>query len=605
MKKLLIIFILCTMLFFPSGSAYAQESCPISILTPTNETKNGFPVFLSDVDSQEFWNIYNNSFIKKSVELYQEAQKYSDFKDERVYLTFKENSGRYARSGFYLKEDGFYYDKTKSPYIELSTSDLSGYYSKLNSTTQIFPHEMGHVIHNITAVRDNEIHQNSTNMHYSNIITEYSTAFSEGFAEHFEVISRIFEENEELKQEIYQDLEKKKNNIPKLLQKGRRDFVLPLRLDYYRMSVLFWLQTHEDLKRHELGSNGDGKYKNSLIEFNNTQKTILYRNMGLGQNLQQKRNIQQSLSTEIVVSNFFINLVTTGDGDLIEIYSKIFNVFSKYLNKDNTPELIEFVKGYMIEYPDEKDRILDIYKESTGYAFSKEFAPEIWVVSEGKYISIIMDQFGGLNFPFYVFNINTCEKEDLITLKGISKKEAEEIISYRESIGWFNDIAEIEDIPEISKATIEILQYNNSQERIQTMENQLEEKIESGKLVISFSNIIFAYIQHLFFRLMVWFILFFMVYYYIIIKEKRPLLLTVIKKHIKFLFLVALGLISVILSSSLYIGDTTVNPISLLLIGVLIMQIIVSFIIRKDKIKTKDSFISTLIMTAIILYSLY
>lgn len=41
-------------------------------------------------------------------------------------------------------------------------------------------------------------------MHYSNISTEYSTAFSE----HFEVISRMYEENDEIKNGNYHDIER-------------------------------------------------------------------------------------------------------------------------------------------------------------------------------------------------------------------------------------------------------------------------------------------------------------------------------------------------------------------------------------------------------------
>lgn len=67
------------------------------------------------------------------------------------------------------------------------------------------------------------------------------------------------------------------------------------------------------------------------------EKSILYRNMGLSQDKSKLKSLEQSISTEIVVSNFFIKLITTDTGELNERYNKVFKVFNKYLNKDDRP----------------------------------------------------------------------------------------------------------------------------------------------------------------------------------------------------------------------------------------------------------------------------
>ncbi|WML34486.1 helix-hairpin-helix domain-containing protein [Clostridium sp. OS1-26] len=609
MKKFIFVFITCIMLFFTMENVFAKDAANIVVLKATDELKDGFPVYEEGGDEKSFMDIYNKSFIKNSIELYAQAQQYSKLKNEDIYIAFKNNSGCYGRIGFYLKKDGKLYDKKKSPYIELSTNQLKGNYDALESITQIFPHEMGHILYQITAAYDKDMNQHGVDMHYSNIITEYSTAFNEGFAEHFEVISRIYEENEQIKNGIYNDIERTKSNIASVLNRGTRDFILPLRLDYYRETSPLWQQKYENLKRHELGLSGDGKYKNLCYDFRDAEKTILYRNMGLFQNKSQKISLEQSLSTEIVVSHFFIKLITTDKGNLDERYSKIFNVFNKYVNKDNNPQLIQFVKGYIKEYPQDRERILNIFKESTGHDFTEECAPEIWVVSEDKHINIIMDQFGGLEFPFYIFNINTCEKEDLLKLKNISKSDAEKIIAYRDKNKYFKDVKEFEKIEGISKRSAETLKSSSSEERIKEVSKELEKKFGEGKFEKSFSNIFSANLKHLISRSIIWFIVFFIIYYVLVMrnryKDKKNLFKTAAKKFFKFILYVLLGIIATVVNGNIFIGNKTLNPIIVFTALIFICEGITLLALRKDSIKVRDSFTSTLMMMVIIMYSLY
>lgn len=605
MKKYIFVFFTCILLIFTTRSTFAIEPTNLTVLKATNEIKDGLPVYEEVKESKLFMDIYNKSFIKKSVELYGEAQKYSDLKNKDIYIAFRENSGCYGDIGFYLKKDGKLYDKTKSPYIELSSGQLDGRYDTLQSITQIFPHEMGHILYKITVSNNQLLNQNAVDMHYSNIITDYDTAFNEGFGEHFEETSRIYEENQQIKSGIYEDIKRRESNIESILDRGSRDFLLPLRLDYYREISILWQQNYEGLKRHELGLSGDGKYKNSSHYFIDTNKIILYRNMGLSQNKLQMRSLEQSLSTEIVISHFFVELINTDKGNIAEKYSKIYNVFHKYLNKDNTSQLLQFVKGYVKEYPRDKERVLNIFKESTGYEFKEECAPEIWIASEGKYINFIMDQFGGLDFPFYLFNINTCEKEDLLRLKNINKIEAEKIISYRDKNRGFKDIKEFEKIEGISRKAVETLKSNSNKEKIEKLSKQMDE----GKFENSFYKILSANLKHLIIRTMIWFFVFFISYYLLMMRVeiicKKNLVKTAISKFFKFIFYVLGGLIAVIVSGNIYIGNETLNPIIVFIVLIFICESIVLLILRKDKIKVRNSLISTLIMMLIIIYSLY
>ncbi|OOM68194.1 helix-hairpin-helix domain-containing protein [Clostridium sp. BL-8] len=610
MKKyvFILIFALCIMSFAITENACAKEMTTetqnIIVLKGTDETKDGFPVYELMDDDKLFMDIYNKSFIKKSVELYGKALQYSNLDSKDIYFAFRENSGCYGNIGFYLKKDGQLYDKTKSPYIELSTGQLKNY-NALESITQILPHEMGHVIQKITTSNNGEINQNVVDMHYSNIQTEYSTAFCEGFGEHFEVISRMYEENNEIKNGIYKEIEGIKNSTKSIVNSASRDFTLPLRLDYYREVSQFWQQKYENLKRHELGLNGDCKYKNLSYDFMDPEKSILYRNMGLYQDKTKMKSLEQSLSTEIVVSNFFIKLITTDTGELNERYSKVFNVFNKYLNKDSKPQLIEFVNGYIREYPQEKERILQIFKDSTGHDFTEECAPEIWCISEGEHSNIIFDQFRGLKFPYYIFNINTCEKEDLLRLKGISKSDTEGIIAYRDKNNGFKSTEEFSHIEGVSGKAIEILTNNTNKEQIEKITSTMNE----SKFEKSFSTIFIANFKHLISRTIMWFVIFFITYYLFAMKasfkSKKSIVIAAIKKFFKLALYVLIGFMAVAVSSIIVIGNKTLNPIIIFIAVIFIYEGITLLVIRKDKLKVRDSIISTLMIIPIIIYSQY
>jgi hypothetical protein len=599
-----------------SAKEITTEAPNVIVLKGSGETNEGFPVYELMDDDKSFMDSYKKCFIKKSIELYGEAQQYANIKSKDMYFAFRENSGCYGSIGFYLKKDGELYDKTKSPYIELSDQLLKGHYDTLESITQILPHEMGHVLYGITTYHNSYksswdanyaemISAYNEGLHYSNIITDYNIAFNEGFGEHFEVISRIYEENKQIKNGIYFNIERIENNTKPLVDRANRDFYLLLRLDYYREISPFWQQNYENLKRHELSLNGDGKYENLSYDFMDPEKSILFRNMGLSQDKSKMKSLEQSISTEIVVSNFFIKLITTDNGELNEKYSKIFNIFNKYLNKDNRPQLIQFVKGYIEEYPQDKKIVLKAFKDSTGYEFTEECAPEIWCISEEEHSSAIFDQFGGSKNPFYIFNINTCEKEDLLKLKGISKNDAEKIISYRDKNKGFKDTQELTKIESISSKAVEILTNNTSQEKIRKLINNADDST-LGK---SFPNIFLANFGHLISRTIVWFVIFFIIYYLFVMKatakNKLSLFKVGIKKFFKLMFYVLVGFISVAVSSNSIKGFKISNPIIIFIVVISICEGITLLIIRKDKLKVKDSFISTLMMIPIIIYSQY
>ena len=606
MKKTILIFIVFVVVFTTSIPVFAFESNipDVVILSTTDEEKDGYPVLEESTQDEYVKSLINNSFMKKSLELYSMAQKYSKKNNEPFYLTFKPNSGEYGRIGFYLKKDGMLIDKTSSPYIELNSSELTSKPARLQSLTQIFPHEMGHILLSLTVPSMNTDKIGSLEMHYSDVVTDYSIAFNEGFAEHFEILSRQNEENQELKNGIYKDIERTTKVVNPLLQKAERDFSLPLRFDFYRETAFSWVGRAEGLKRDRIPVNGDCLYKNSTKNFNDAEKSILYRKMGFEQELSQKRNLQQCLSTESVISRFFYLLYNENSLSLEEHYSKILEVFNKYLGKDDKPPLIQFVKGYYSEYPQEKEKVLKVYREALGYDFTDEAIPELWLISKGKHVQLTLDQFSAMSSPLYTFNINTCETEDLMKLNGISGSEAEKILQYRNKIGYFKTVEDFTKIEGVDNKTLSILSKNSlgvgwTQEEVDKIIND-----NSGPN-LSISTIISSYVKHLLFRTIILFLIFYIFYFFMVLRGNRAYIKKTAIQFLKFSMYALLGLLSSFFSVAVIIGNSSIHPIAIFAIIVSIIEIIkLPFFIR-GRINFRDSLLSTVVMAGMVVYSLF
>ena len=82
MKKyiFMFIFVSCIMLLVTRENVSAKEMSAetpnVIVLKGTDETKDGYPVYEPMDDDKLFMDIYNKSFIKKSVELYGKALQY-------------------------------------------------------------------------------------------------------------------------------------------------------------------------------------------------------------------------------------------------------------------------------------------------------------------------------------------------------------------------------------------------------------------------------------------------------------------------------------------------------------------------------------------------
>jgi hypothetical protein len=630
MKRIFfLIILLLTKDLLCSGQKPYSSISNLEILIPTGETIDDLYVMkkasLTDTLASVALQAADKTFIGESAILFSYAQNYlynlGIMKEpEPPRLAITNRQGCFGVMGFILDEDGKKIEKRRSGYVDLYKGMFSSGYSHLESITQLFPHELGHVIqmYLCTDFKDMEPDSKSPNMHYFNITTSYNTAFSEGFAEHFENIARKLEPSREVRAGIFKDIDEKRKILPRYISGFDRDFRMPLRIGYYRAITPLWYQQLENLKRYDLAETGQIKNLNGLVEHLSNSDAILYRNTGVRQNLSVLRNAAQAASTEGVISAFFSGLALSSLGEHylpIEFYTpftkdslntdnlklkirplhneylKMFVVLHKYVRTNSTQrgQLFDFADGYCKEFPDESANLKEILGETTGIYEIPETLPEVWILNTRvKYKYWVMAQFG-LTVPYYAFNINTADSLDLMTFNEVASEDASKITEYRDKYGYFRTTDDLWNVPGLSERAKETLTGNTYDEK----------KIPVNSIRPNFLSLLYLPLLHMSGILMIWFVFILVLFLYLIRKSELTVWQRIrksLRQLMKFFSLAFTGLICIALFS---LSWKLFIVIGLTILGIKVI------ILRKKKSELQVSLIITSLMIVVILYSLF
>ncbi len=609
--------------FVPSGLE------KMVVMQPTGIMINDLPemVIISDTTLlyRKVNDIVINSFVNDMLDLYYLAATYLKNKDklitiEPAYLALSKNDGGYAKVGFHLKTDSGHIEKTNVPYIDIVEGRIDGSYAKLMSITQLYPHEMGHLIYGMLNLNKGNYSSRSVDVHYFSVRTDYSTAFNEGFAEHIENVSRIFEKNEAVRKGVFADIEKIKVRSQFAIDGFEKDFLYPYRIGYFKMSMLIWYQKYENLKRYEHAINGTAKYLNSTLDLDNIEDRLTIRNAGIRQNESELRNYVQMLSTEGVISSFFTQLTQSEVADHYldatfykqfmldttaifvpeEIFTpvqnqflKYFSVFYEHMSGDTTSgsEFVDFMDGYIRAFPSEELAIMKIFKEATGLEYTNDLPPELWLlVKNHSHRMLVPDAYGAITLPVYTFDLNASEADDLLTIKGLQKDEALRIIEYRKANGFFTDLNQIKEIEGISNESIELILNSGYDEKYM-------EEVSMPEL--NFMALFVAPLKYLIFRIMAYFVVVIGLIYFFFLRKEKPSLKRILSISLIYLLqwivFVFGGLIFVTLSGHPW------HFLILLSVFFLLMNVLIN---RKDKVKRNRSCFATCLMGILILISL-
>jgi hypothetical protein len=360
-----------------------------------------------------------------------------------VYLALTGHQGGFPMRGFALKRaDGNIVSMPETDYIDLHRNTLK---EKVNqSGGYTLCHELGHTI---LGRLSGTYESNASSVHYFSIVTEYTTAFNEGWGEHFENTALLMETDTAVRNAVKASYLSLYMKVKHYRQGYERDYGWPFRMDIYRASSLLWYTNLEDYKRNQYAEQHLAKYYPATVTSSDPYTAIQYRNTAVSYDPDRLRTPVQAASTEGVVADFLYALVKeasetpSSDTALLHLYSltreeaatlgpvmnaylKIFHVMAKYVRMDDrsTAPVVAFIKGYCTEFPDEKNSVLRIWEEASGHPFTPWLPKEEWIeVSGARHSPYAIIQFG-VTIPEYTFNLHTADPGDLATLKGDSYK---------------------------------------------------------------------------------------------------------------------------------------------------------------------------------------
>lgn len=359
---------------------------------------------------------------------------------------------------------------------------------KRSGIEEIFAHEFSHLWLNLLGFDFNS--SKSNKFHTCTAITDVYMAFSEGLAEHFEIVTKDLAHNINWKNEFWD----------------------------YGYDVNAWLCLRDEQLRYYAAINNRFIYHTAMPDPDDydTYNDLHFAHITSSAFTPEKlKSGNQMMASEGVISSVFYQMykhrlfsdeflkdefyskfgVDKNEIDpLINLYLKILFVISQ-IDLNESTMMTDFIQCYGEEFPSEKEELYDIFLMVTHYstvssdavdAFQKLYrigrrgevaafkdilmrteklkkdlyervlsgelsldntlAEELWIESD-EYITPVP-----WNSDYrvkYRFNINTATEIDLLSLNGVTPENAEKLIEIRESKCGFSSLDEFYNISDL------------------------------------------------------------------------------------------------------------------------------------------------------------
>ncbi|MGC8866276.1 MAG: hypothetical protein ACP5O2_11215 [Bacteroidales bacterium] len=603
-----------------AGSSWAEGT--LVFLVPTGEMQNGLEVFRkmkpSDADYFKARNKFTRGFMAESVYLHGLMQNYllkkGKIKEKYpLYLALTDHQGGWARKGLVLVEEGNQRKELPNAwYVDLHRKALEENPADLGSYHQILPHETAHVILGLLLGKPEVF---SSKVHYFCTQTDPRLAFSEGFAESFQYVSIITEQDPRIKRSIQENVRDIGISFTREIHAFRRDFSWPARLGFYRAAMPKWYEDLENYRRYNFIESKLVQRPARTIENSDPWMQRLYLDAAVWPDIRHYRTLENAVATEGVMAAFFGYMIQSdlkknyyppeyyrdffpADSGFVferEIYPlrnqylKIFTVLDKYVNFNNAsvPPIIQFIDGYIREFPAEEQIVKAIWKESSGVDYTSDVSMELWVVnSRAHFIPWVMSSFGPLS-KTYPFNLNAADSVDLVCLEGFRPADAPLWLEARKQKGGFsslNEAASVEGLSRESSAALQSLQL-------------LNQPLQNGEKQISLSSLIIYPLWHFLKWGFLWYLPLALVYLLVARLTHKP------SNYLNYLFNFLFFFVFILISAASVLWvDKNILFISVLTL--LILGIKISLGIRKKSLPW-PSVALTLGMALVIIYSLY
>jgi hypothetical protein len=414
------------------------------ILEDTGQVQNGLPVFRIRPQSDAVAQLLGRGFSGRMLRLYLLEQEYlrrvTGSHPEPAYLLLSDRQGGFPGQGFFLGTQ----DKRAAGYVDLHRSmTLRG---RFGSMDQIFPHELAHVIMRQLAGEPPQGGSNQT--HAIGVRTDPFQAFSEGFAEHMQIMAVDDPDADRATKALagdasYRELAKRQADRYRSELTARFSPAGPA-----RMGFLFWYSGIEQVWRYfEVKANAFARVTaldDSILEGRDLYRAYLLQNSLPGEAGAAAKPASVMLATEGVVSAFFHRWATSNglqrsfreDGfyerfgvsrpevtPVENVYLKIFHVL--FVSK--ATDTAKFVRDYRTIFPDEAEHVDRLIGEVfLGQPFPAW--PSIWLANKSFQTGTsLFDQYRSLPRT-HTFDLNAATLVDLLGVPGIVREAAGRIL---------------------------------------------------------------------------------------------------------------------------------------------------------------------------------
>ncbi len=405
------------------------------MLTETGRTRDGMPVLTRAPDGGGARDVLRRGFAARLVRLYGLEQTYlyraGKSVPEPAYLLLSGTQGGFPRFGFYLDDE----DKRHAGYVDLyHTQPPSGRFGAID---QIFPHELLHVI--VRQLAGDPPDGGANQVHAIGVRTDPQTAFSEGFAEHAQIMAvddedgfpdtRALRANRALGRQVEQEQQAYARELSAAWAPAA-----PM-----RMRFLFWFNQNEQVLRYDAVKANLFAHAPEIpasLATRDRYAAYLLSNMRPGASDAPVKPARVALSTEGVVAHLFWRWVTspgiqsrfrdeafyqrfgTTPGQVTPLdnaYLKLFHT----LFVERPHDAAAMIRAYGRVFPDEAP-LVDAVVSETLAGQQVPMSPEIWLANPAfRTGTTLFDQFRALP-RIHTFDINAAGVLDWVTVPGVS-----------------------------------------------------------------------------------------------------------------------------------------------------------------------------------------
>jgi len=418
---------------------------PLVVLAETGESRGPVAVLKTHPDGARVASVFARGFPGRMLRLYQLEQAYlarrTGARPEPAYLLLSSRQGGFPVFGFWLGAE----DKRHAAYVDLyARGSLTGRFGAMD---QIFPHELGHVI--VRQLAGEPRRGGSRQMHAVGVRTDPMQAFSEGFAEHFQVMALDDPDADPATAKLLTDPFWRQRAARELAGYRRELSARWAPAASRRMTFPAWFSGNEGVLRYyavkaDLFAR-DPVLPDRLLRGPDPYAAYLLENILPGEPGGRPKSAARMLSTEGVVATLFWKWATSADlqnrfrdegfyaqfGTTAADVPPALNVYLKLLHviHEAKPDTaIGVADAYRRAWPDEApiiDRLLaDVL---LGQAPSR--APEIWLTNAAFRVGTTMfDQWRAAPNA-HAFDLNAASLVDLVSVPGVDVALARRVLA--------------------------------------------------------------------------------------------------------------------------------------------------------------------------------